>query len=83
VQRELHQRGVRGCGIEDHRLNQLAPGTRPQAQKPEQLRVGFGLRSEVRESFGIERIERSRGSVTNCFAWIGAQGDDGFEQLFV
>jgi hypothetical protein len=73
---ELHQRAVRGCGIEDHRLNEFAPGARPQAQKPEQFGVGFGLRSEVRERFGIKFIERSRGSVTNCFAGIGAQGNN-------
>jgi hypothetical protein len=73
---ELHQRAVRGCGIEDHRLDEFAPGTRPQTQKPEQLRVGFRLRSEVRERFGIEGIERSLGGLANCVARIGAQGNN-------
>jgi hypothetical protein len=73
---ELHQRAVRRRRIKDQCLNKLAPGARPQAQKPEQFGVGFGLRSEVRERFGIKFIERSRGSVTNCFAGIGAQGNN-------
>ena len=52
MQSELHQSGVRSRGIEDHSFDKFVTRARPQAQKPEQLCVGFGLRGEILKASG-------------------------------